>query len=58
MPEGQLTLEGDRVTLQFDRVVAASAQGAWRALSDPSTIERWLADAEFDGAVGGDVHFV
>jgi uncharacterized protein YndB with AHSA1/START domain len=46
------------ITLQFDRVVNASANATFEALVKPTLLQKWLADAEFDSSVGGSVHLV
>jgi uncharacterized protein YndB with AHSA1/START domain len=46
------------VTVRFDREVAATPGRVWEALTDPALLEAWLANAEFDPAVGGKVHLV
>ena len=47
-----------RVTLRFDRGVTARRAAVWSALVEPSMLEKWLAEAEFDERVGGAVHLV
>ena len=58
MPEGKLQLDGESVTLRYDRPVAASPAETWSALVEPSLLKEWLAEAEFDARVGGAVHLV
>jgi uncharacterized protein YndB with AHSA1/START domain len=58
MPEAVLQLDEGRVTLCFDRDLAASPAAVWSALVEPSILKEWLADAEFDARVGGAVHLV
>jgi uncharacterized protein YndB with AHSA1/START domain len=58
VPDGELDLHGDNVTLRFDRTVAASPAAIWAALVEPPLLKEWLAEAEFDAKVGGAVHFV
>jgi uncharacterized protein YndB with AHSA1/START domain len=55
---GTLRRAGEDVTVEFSLVVPASAAQVWSALTDPSTISQWLADAEFDAQPGGKVHLV
>jgi uncharacterized protein YndB with AHSA1/START domain len=55
---GTLRRVGEGVTVEFSLVVPASAAQVWTALTDPSTISEWLADAEFDAQPGGKVHLV
>jgi uncharacterized protein YndB with AHSA1/START domain len=49
---------GEGVTVEFSLVVPASPEQVWKALTDPSSISQWLADAEFDAQPGGQVHLV
>lgn len=58
MADGKLERDGDHVTLRFARAVAASPDTVWSALVEPSMLQEWLAEAEFDARVGGDVHLV
>ena len=58
MTDANLQLDGERVTLRFDRVVPASPAATWSALVDPSMLKEWLAEAEFDASVGGAVRLV
>jgi uncharacterized protein YndB with AHSA1/START domain len=58
MPEGTLTLDGDSVTLLFERTATASPSAVWSGLVEPSLLKEWLAEAEFDARVGGAVHLV
>ena len=58
MTDANLQLDGERVTLRFDRVIPASPTATWSALVDPSMLKEWLAEAEFDASVGGAVHLV
>jgi uncharacterized protein YndB with AHSA1/START domain len=53
---GTLRRQDAGVTVEFSLIVPASAQHVWTALTDPSTIAQWLADAEFDAQPGGKVH--
>jgi uncharacterized protein YndB with AHSA1/START domain len=58
MPEGQLELVGESVTLRFERDVEAPRAAVWAALVEPSILREWLAEAEIDERVGGAVHLV
>jgi uncharacterized protein YndB with AHSA1/START domain len=58
MPEGQLHLDGESVTLRCERTVAAAPSAVWSGLVEPSMLKEWLAEAEFDPQVGGAVHLV
>jgi uncharacterized protein YndB with AHSA1/START domain len=58
MPDGKLERDGEHVTLRFKRTIAASPAAVWEALVEPSMLKGWLAEAEFDARVGGDVHLV
>jgi uncharacterized protein YndB with AHSA1/START domain len=55
---GTFRRAGEDVTVEFSLIVPASAAQVWAALTDPSTISQWLANAEFDAQPGGKVHLV
>ena len=55
---GTLERTGDTVTVRFDRDVDATPGQVWEALTEPALLKAWLANAEFEGAVGGKVHLV
>lgn len=55
---GTLRRVGEGVTVEFSLVVPASSAQVWTALTDPSIISQWLADAEFDAQPGGKVRLV
>jgi uncharacterized protein YndB with AHSA1/START domain len=58
MTDANLELDGEFVTLRFDRVVETSVDHTWAALVEPSVLKEWLAEAQFDAVVGGEVHLV
>jgi len=58
MTEATLQVDGDSVTLRFERTVAAPPSAVWSGLVEPSLLKEWLAEAEFDARVGGAVHLV
>jgi uncharacterized protein YndB with AHSA1/START domain len=55
---GKLEPTGPTVTVRFERTVSASPEEVWAALTDPTLIEGWLAEAEFEPSEGGKVHLV
>ena len=55
---GELVPTGPTVTVRFERTVSATPEEVWAALTDPTLIERWLAQAEFEPTEGGKVHLV
>ena len=57
-PTGELVWTGPTVTVRFERTVTAPPEEVWAALTEPTKIERWLAQAEFEAAEGGKVHLV
>lgn len=58
MPQGQIEAVGESVTLRFERRVDAVPTATWSALVSPSVLKEWLALAELEPNVGGDVHLV
>jgi uncharacterized protein YndB with AHSA1/START domain len=58
MPEAKLEVVGASVTLRFERAVAAPSAAVWSALTEPSIIRQWLAEAEVEAVLGGAVHLV
>jgi uncharacterized protein YndB with AHSA1/START domain len=55
---GTLEQTGSTVTVRFDRAVSSTPEQLWAALTQPSWLVKWLAEAEFDASVGGRVHLV
>jgi len=55
---GELVPTGPTVTVRFERTVSAPPEEVWAALTDPTLIEGWLTQAEFEPAEGGKVHLV
>ena len=50
--------DGAGITRTLNRVVNVDVMVAWRALTQPVELAKWLADVEFDPRAGGAVHFV
>jgi len=55
---GKLVPTGPTVTVQFERTVPAQPEQVWAALTEPTLLEGWLTQAEFEPAEGGKVHLV
>jgi uncharacterized protein YndB with AHSA1/START domain len=51
---GEIRIDGDRRAVRYERLVPASLDDVWRALTEPSSLRVWMdADATVDGEVGG-----
>jgi uncharacterized protein YndB with AHSA1/START domain len=55
---GTLVATGGTVTVRFEQTIATSTESLWAAITEPSELARWLAEAELDAQVGGRVHLV
>jgi uncharacterized protein YndB with AHSA1/START domain len=52
---GELTEDGERRSVRFERRLDASAEEVWSALVEPERLRRWLAEATVDAREGGSV---
>jgi uncharacterized protein YndB with AHSA1/START domain len=52
--QGQLRMDGVRRAVRFEHRYDATPAEVWSALTEPSRLARWLADAELDLRVGGE----
>jgi uncharacterized protein YndB with AHSA1/START domain len=50
---GRLEPTGSTVTVRHERAIDADPAEVWRALTEPSLLEQWLAPTKLDGRVGG-----
>ena len=51
---GALRADGDRRAVRYERLLPASPDDVWRALTEPDRLRVWMdADATVDGKVGG-----
>jgi uncharacterized protein YndB with AHSA1/START domain len=57
---GSATIEGDTVTLRFERLLQHSPQRVWDAIAKPEGLKDWLmcVEARIDGRVGGTIELV
>ena len=53
--DGVLERDGDQAVLRFERSRAHPVDRGWAALTEPSEIRGWLADADIDLVPGGRV---
>lgn len=51
--DGKLTLDGDTAVIRFERHLRHPIAKVWEAITEPGTIEQWLAPAEVDPRPGG-----
>jgi uncharacterized protein YndB with AHSA1/START domain len=58
--KGRLTVEGDTVTLVFERLLPHAARHVWDAIATPEGLREWLmcTEAKIDGRVGGRIELV
>jgi uncharacterized protein YndB with AHSA1/START domain len=52
---GVLRSEDERVAVRFERMLEATPEEVWEALTDPELLGRWLATAAVDLRVGGEI---
>ncbi len=55
MTMGTVRRDGDLRAVRFERVLSASIEDVWSALTNPERLRRWLAEAVFEERVGGRV---
>jgi len=56
--EGQLTVEGDRAVLTFERRLPFPIEVVWSAITDPAEREQWFGVTTIDGGEGGTIDMV
>jgi uncharacterized protein YndB with AHSA1/START domain len=58
--KGQVTLDGDRATIVFKRILHHSAERVWKAITEPSELKEWLmcSQARIEGRAGGTLEMV
>lgn len=55
---GQLTVEGDRAVLNFERRLPFPIEDVWTAIVDPAERKQWMGEMVIDGRVGGQIDLV
>jgi uncharacterized protein YndB with AHSA1/START domain len=53
MRDGSVDSDGDRRTVRFERTLPYSAERLWAALTEPSELRLWLAEAAVELVPGG-----
>lgn len=53
---GTVTVDGDRASVVFVRILEASVARVWQALTDPEDLSAWLESASIGRRVGDEVH--
>jgi uncharacterized protein YndB with AHSA1/START domain len=57
--KGEVIIEGDYVTLKYERRLAYPREVVWKAITDPNELEMWFNNkAVIDGRNGGTIDFV
>jgi uncharacterized protein YndB with AHSA1/START domain len=56
--DGQLTIEGDRAVLNFERRLPFPVHTVWSALTDPVERGQWFGETTIDGREGGTIDTV
>lgn len=57
-PAGQVSFEGGRATLTFQRRLSHPPEAVWQALTDPKQLSQWyMMQAAIDGRRGGSIDF-
>jgi uncharacterized protein YndB with AHSA1/START domain len=56
--DGQLTVQGDRAVLNFERRLPFPIDMVWSAITDPGERKQWLCETTIDAREGGSVDMV
>jgi uncharacterized protein YndB with AHSA1/START domain len=56
--EGQLTVEGDKAVLSFERRLPYPIEAVWSAITDPVHRNRWMGETKIDAREGGVIEMV
>ncbi len=56
--DGQLTIEGDRAVLTFERRLPYPIEAVWSAITDPAHRNRWMGETTIDAREGGVIETV
>lgn len=56
--EGQLTIEGDKAVLTFERRLPYPVETVWAAITDPAHRNRWMGQTTIDGREGGTIEML
>jgi uncharacterized protein YndB with AHSA1/START domain len=56
--EGQLSIEGDRAVLRFERRLPYPVEAVWSALTEPAHRNRWFGETTIDARDGGLIDMV
>jgi uncharacterized protein YndB with AHSA1/START domain len=57
-PNGQLTVEGDRAVLTFERRLPYPVHAVWSAITDPAERKVWFGHTTIDAREGGMIEMV
>ena len=56
--DGQLTIEGNRAVLNFERRLPFPVHVVWSAITDPAERNQWFGTTTIDGREGGTIDMV
>jgi uncharacterized protein YndB with AHSA1/START domain len=56
--EGQLTIEGERAVLTFERRLSFPIEAVWAAITDPEHRNQWMGQTTIDARAGGVIEMV
>ncbi len=56
--DGQLTVDGDRAVLTFERRLPFPVEAVWSAITDPAERAQWFGPTTIDGREGGHIDMV
>ena len=51
--DGQLTIEGDRAVLTFERRLPYPIEAVWSAITEPAHRDQWMGETTIDAREGG-----
>ncbi|SEH76049.1 Uncharacterized conserved protein YndB, AHSA1/START domain [Mycolicibacterium rutilum] len=57
-PYGQLTVDGDRAVLTFERRLPYPVHTVWAAITDPAERDAWFGTTKIDARQGGSIEMV
>ncbi|TFV60658.1 SRPBCC family protein [Mycobacterium sp. PS03-16] len=56
--DGELTVDGDRAVLTFERRLPFPVEAVWSAITDPAERGQWFGSTQIDGREGGHIDMV
>lgn len=56
--EGELTIDGDRAALTFERRLPYPVDAVWSAITDPAERNQWMGETTIDAREGGSIEMV